>query len=74
MGKHVVLTVDEYRNLLRDKIVLKQLEFGGVDNWEWYGESLTQLLQEYPEVEELDEAIELEVDKKVQQKLKELNE
>jgi hypothetical protein len=36
----VVITVDKYARLLRDRALLRALENGGVDNWEWYSESL----------------------------------
>lgn len=35
----VIITKDEYIRLRRDSDALHQLEIGGVDNWEWYGES-----------------------------------
>jgi hypothetical protein len=31
---------NELISLLRDKLTLEALENGGVDNWQWYGESL----------------------------------
>ena len=30
----------EYKGLVRDQRMLSALEAGGVDNWEWYSESL----------------------------------
>jgi len=36
----VEITEKEYKSLLRDSAILRALESGGVDNWEWYGESL----------------------------------
>lgn len=30
----------EYEGLLKDQMMLQALHMGGVDNWEWYGESL----------------------------------
>lgn len=30
---------DEYDELLEDQLMLRALEHGGVDNWEWYGEA-----------------------------------
>lgn len=36
----VTISKEEYEDLLRDKDMLEALEAGGVDNWEWYGESL----------------------------------
>ena len=37
-----MITIPEirYKELLRDSEVLAALHMGGVDNWEWYGDSL----------------------------------
>ena len=40
MKGDVKITKDEYLELLKAKEELMLLEIGGVDNWEWYGESL----------------------------------
>jgi len=48
------ITVKEYKNLLDDSRKLAALEAGGVDNWEWYSESL----KEYWAENEKDEIIE----------------
>lgn len=39
--KNKNITQKEYDNLLKRDKVLSALEAGGVDNWEWYSESLT---------------------------------
>ena len=36
----VTIMMDVYRNLVRADIILDMLEAGGVDNWEWYGDSV----------------------------------
>ena len=36
----VTIPEAEYTRLLMSEKVLRALESGGVDNWEWYGESL----------------------------------
>ena len=36
----VIIPKNEFASLLRDSDKLRRLEYGGVDNWEWYGESL----------------------------------
>lgn len=36
----VTMTKRRYLTLLSAEIKLQMLEAGGVDNWEWYGESL----------------------------------
>ena len=44
--KAVIIPKNELASLLRDSDKLHRLECGGVDNWEWYGDSLCQYLQE----------------------------
>ena len=41
----------EYFNLLKCELKLSMLDNGGVDNWEWYDESLfgSSLEEKYPE-------------------------
>lgn len=36
----VTIPIEEYVELLTDSEKLSRLEAGGVDNWEWYCESL----------------------------------
>lgn len=36
----ISITQERYESLLRSERVLDALEAGGVDNWEWYYESL----------------------------------
>ncbi len=38
--KTVTISEKEYRELLKDSDTLAKLHAGGVDNWEWYSESL----------------------------------
>ena len=38
--KAVIIPKNELASLLRDSDKLHRLECGGVDNWDWYGESL----------------------------------
>lgn len=42
----VTISKKEYEELLEDSKVLTALYAGGVDNWEWYSESIEQ---HYPE-------------------------
>lgn len=37
-----IITKEEYEKLIERDNILAALEQGGVDNWEWYGESLSQ--------------------------------
>lgn len=39
--KKYVLTESELSSLIEDRLILEALEDGGVDDWEWYQESLS---------------------------------
>jgi Fe2+ or Zn2+ uptake regulation protein len=39
-GTNVVISADRMLELLQADITLRRLKSGGVDNWEWYGESM----------------------------------
>jgi hypothetical protein len=41
-GTDNIISKEEYDNLVHRNEILEALEQGGVDNWEWYGESLKQ--------------------------------
>lgn len=45
----ITITLKEYKSLLKDSRKLAALEAGGVDNWEWYGESLENFFEEEDE-------------------------
>lgn len=38
--KIIIISLEEYYELKKKEMTLDLLEQGGVDNWEWYGESL----------------------------------
>ena len=40
MEGNVTITKNQYLQMQIDSEILTRLEAGGVDNWEWYGESL----------------------------------
>lgn len=40
-----ILTSTQLRRLIRAEEILYALECGGVDNWEWYGESIGDYLK-----------------------------
>lgn len=44
MEKTYVVYENELRELIHDSLKLMALENGGVDNWEWYGDSLNDFL------------------------------
>lgn len=48
MSKEYIITEEELRSLLKSQAELLALECGGVDNWSWYGESLSNI-EEVPE-------------------------
>lgn len=47
--RHYVIKESELLELLEARLRLAALENGGVDNWEWYGDSLCDYLRNYCE-------------------------
>ena len=45
--KYVWIKKSEYEELIKDSFKLQCLENGGVDNWQWYSESLTEWYKKY---------------------------
>lgn len=58
MNKNYIVPEKLFKELLDSYITLMALEKGGVDNWEWYGESVKDYYKEL-EVKNMEEAIEL---------------
>lgn len=58
MNKNYIVPEKLFKELLDSYITLVALEGGGVDNWEWYGESVKDYYKEL-EVKNMEEAIEL---------------
>jgi hypothetical protein len=53
MSEMITISKKEYLRLQMDALTLNALERGGVDNWEWYGESLDDEYSEnYEKLEE----------------------
>jgi len=48
----VTIKKSEYLGLKKDEKMLRALEAGGVDNWEWYGDSLNEFFKEEDKAEE----------------------
>lgn len=46
MRRTYMLSEDQLYRLLEDSLILSLLESGGVDNWEWYGESYRRGLED----------------------------
>lgn len=46
MAKNIILTETEFKNIYRSYLKYLALQSGGVDNWEWYGESLNNFLRD----------------------------
>ena len=44
---------NELKNLVEDALILRALQWGGVDNWEWYGESIQDFIDTW-ELEKID--------------------
>jgi len=56
MTSKVTITASEYKKMQREIAKLHALESGGVDNWEWYSESLSDWNKENELDEFLDQA------------------
>lgn len=55
MEKYYKIGESELIELLAGQVELETLNAGGVDNWEWYGESRKDILKErFPEATEED--------------------
>jgi hypothetical protein len=61
--KYITITLEEYRNLRYNEAELRMLDAGGVDNWEWYSESLYPS-EHYSNGENID-TIKEEIDKEL---------
>lgn len=46
MEKTVEITVSEYNSLLESAAILRALQNGGVDNWDWYSDSISDHFEE----------------------------
>lgn len=46
MKQYYVLTQQELLSLLTDCLKLTALDRGGVDNWEWYGDSIGDFIKD----------------------------
>ena len=49
----IIIPKNEFASLLRDSDKLSRLECGGVDNWDWYGESLNDEDPSYEEIQDM---------------------
>ena len=45
MERQFIVTESELRELIHDSLMFCALQNGGVDNWEWYGESICNFLE-----------------------------
>ncbi len=43
---YIEIHEDELKELVRDAKILAALRMGGVDNWEWYGDSISDNFDE----------------------------
>lgn len=46
MNRNIILTETEFKNIYRGYLKYLALQSGGVDNWEWYSESLSDFLRD----------------------------
>jgi hypothetical protein len=74
MKEYYLIEEHELQDMLYDYHKLAALEYGGVDNWEWYGESRVDYL-DFCKVESFDDLVaeEMRGYKKIKANLDELN-
>lgn len=46
MARNIILTETEFKDIYRGYLKYLALQNGGVDNWEWYSESLNYFLRD----------------------------
>lgn len=54
-NKYVIISINKLADLIENSEMYKALEAGGVNNWEWYGESLCDYIsddEKYPDFDE----------------------
>lgn len=54
MKQYYILTQQELLSLLSDSICLNALEHGGVDNWDWYIDSIRDFIDSWIKENNLD--------------------
>lgn len=61
MEKLYKVTEQELRSLYKDSERLTALEWGGIDNWEYFGVAMHEYLKD-KEVEDFDQLVELDLE------------
>ena len=51
--KAIIIPKNEFADLLRDSDKLNRLKCGGVDNWDWYDESLNNDDPSYEKIQDM---------------------
>jgi hypothetical protein len=46
---YISIPIERYKELIKSERILGLLKAGGVDNWEWYSESLADFYEEESE-------------------------
>lgn len=49
MGNMYLVPEFDLKSILHAALILNALERGGVDNWNWYGESISDFISEWKE-------------------------
>jgi hypothetical protein len=47
MENYYLVPEKDLYKMIKDQLVLSALESGGVDNWEWYSASISDLVEDY---------------------------
>ena len=77
MCKKYIIDEEKLRELIKHEATLAALEGGGVDNWDWYGDSIKDMLDEY-DASSMEEAVEIDLNdlisnKTIQEYIEQIN-
>lgn len=64
--KYYLVPEHELKNLLHDNLTLCALEGGGVDNWDWYGQSIADFLDDAEEDYNVPFGVDFDIDDMVE--------
>lgn len=60
MCKKYIIDEEKLRTLIKHEAILAALEGGGVDNWDWYSDSIKDMLDEY-DTSSMEEVVEIDL-------------
>lgn len=74
MEKMYLVPESDLRSILHAALILNALECGGVDNWNWYGESISDFISEWKEDHDIPKDKEIYMEDIVEEQMKSFNE